>query len=50
MAQGRVVFDDVPAALTEHVARELYGLEAGEVMDGSEVADNTEGFAVSTAA
>ena len=32
MAQGRVVFDDVPAALTEEVARELYGLEAGEVM------------------
>jgi len=32
MAQGRVVFDDVPAALTEAVARELYGLEAGEVM------------------
>jgi phosphonate transport system ATP-binding protein len=32
MAQGRVVFDDVPAALTDDVARELYGLEAGEVM------------------
>ena len=32
MAQGRVVFDDVPAALTEEVARELYGLEAGDVM------------------
>lgn len=32
MAQGRVVFDDVPAALTEDVARELYGLEAGDVM------------------
>jgi phosphonate transport system ATP-binding protein len=32
MAQGRVVFDDVPAALTEAVARELYGLEAGEAM------------------
>jgi phosphonate transport system ATP-binding protein len=32
MAQGRVVFHDVPAALTEEVARELYGLEAGEVM------------------
>jgi phosphonate transport system ATP-binding protein len=33
MAQGRVVFDDAPEALTEHVARDLYGLEAGEVMD-----------------
>jgi phosphonate transport system ATP-binding protein len=32
MAQGRVVFDDVPGALTEDVARELYGLEAGDVM------------------
>jgi len=33
MSAGRVVFDDVPAALTEDVARELYGLEAGDVMD-----------------
>ncbi len=33
MAQGRVVFDDVPAALTEDVARELYGMEAHEVLD-----------------
>lgn len=32
MAQGRVVFDDVPEGLTEEVARELYGLEAGDVM------------------
>jgi phosphonate transport system ATP-binding protein len=27
------VFDDVPAALTDGVARELYGLEANEVME-----------------
>jgi phosphonate transport system ATP-binding protein len=33
MAAGRVVFDGAPAALTEAVARDLYGLEAGEVMD-----------------
>lgn len=33
MAAGRVVFDDVPSRLTEDVARELYGLEAGDVMD-----------------
>jgi phosphonate transport system ATP-binding protein len=33
MAQGRVVFDGPPYALTEDIARELYGLEAGEVMD-----------------
>jgi phosphonate transport system ATP-binding protein len=33
MAQGRVVFDGVPAALTNEIALDLYGLEAGEVMD-----------------
>jgi phosphonate transport system ATP-binding protein len=33
MAQGRVVFDGPPYALTEDIARALYGLEAGEVMD-----------------
>ncbi len=33
MAGGRAVFDDVPAALTDQVARELYGLEANEVME-----------------
>ena len=32
MAQGRVVFDDVPAALTADKARDLYGLEANDVM------------------
>jgi phosphonate transport system ATP-binding protein len=32
MSAGRIVFDDVPAALTEHIARELYDLEANEVM------------------
>ena len=32
MAAGRVVFDDVPAALTPQIARELYDLEADEVM------------------
>ncbi len=33
MAQGRVVFDGPPYALTDDISRELYGLEAGEVMD-----------------
>jgi phosphonate transport system ATP-binding protein len=33
MAQGRVVFDGTPAVLTEDVARQLYGLEADDVMD-----------------
>ncbi len=32
MAQGRVVFDGAPEALTESVARELYGLEADDAM------------------
>ncbi len=33
MAAGRVVFDGAPDALTDDVARTLYGLEAGDVMD-----------------
>ena len=37
MAQGRVVFDGAPAALTDHVARELYDLEAADVMGGTPV-------------
>jgi phosphonate transport system ATP-binding protein len=32
LAAGRVVFDDVPAALTDHAARDLYGLESGDVV------------------
>ncbi|WP_315837164.1 phosphonate ABC transporter ATP-binding protein [Bradyrhizobium prioriisuperbiae] len=33
MSAGRVVFDGAPAALTDQIARELYDLEADEVMD-----------------
>ena len=33
LADGRVVFDGGAFDLTEDVARQLYGLEAGEVMD-----------------
>ena len=33
MSQGRVVFDAAPAALTDALARELYGMEAHEVVD-----------------
>ena len=33
MASGRIVFDGTPETLTSDVARELYGLEAGEVME-----------------
>ena len=36
MSAGRVVFDDVPQMLTPHVARELYDLEANEVMSEPE--------------
>jgi phosphonate transport system ATP-binding protein len=36
VAAGSVVFDGVPAALTSAAARELYGLEAGDVMDLNE--------------
>jgi phosphonate transport system ATP-binding protein len=32
MATGRVVFDGAPSALTQHAAREIYDLEANEVM------------------
>jgi phosphonate transport system ATP-binding protein len=33
-----VVFDGAPAALTDHIARELYDLEANEVMGGAPAA------------
>ncbi len=35
MAQGAVVFDGSPAALTDDVARELYGLESADVIEGA---------------
>jgi phosphonate transport system ATP-binding protein len=35
MANGRVVFDGPPESLTDAVARELYGLEADEIVDRS---------------
>ncbi|BBK43272.1 phosphonates import ATP-binding protein PhnC [Allostella vacuolata] len=44
MAAGQIVFDDVPSALTEDVARELYGLEAGDVMDGPEAGRERPGL------
>jgi phosphonate transport system ATP-binding protein len=42
MASGRIVFDGAPAALTEHIARELYDLEANEVMGGSSRQDPSD--------
>jgi phosphonate transport system ATP-binding protein len=35
MSTGRVVFDGAPALLTDRIARELYDLEANEVMGAS---------------
>lgn len=35
MSAGRIVFDGTPATLTDQIARELYDLEAGEVMGTS---------------
>ena len=32
LAAGRMVFDGVPAALTDHVARDLYGLESNDML------------------
>jgi phosphonate transport system ATP-binding protein len=45
MAAGRVVFDGAPSALTEHTARELYDLEADEVM-GTDTAEAPDAAAV----
>ncbi|WP_213736284.1 phosphonate ABC transporter ATP-binding protein [Bradyrhizobium sp. dw_411] len=45
MSAGRVVFDGAPAALTDQIARELYDLEANEVM-GSASEDATAGVDV----
>jgi phosphonate transport system ATP-binding protein len=42
MAAGRIVFDAAPEALTDEVARELYGLEADDVLDGSCQAEDNE--------
>jgi phosphonate transport system ATP-binding protein len=39
LASGKMVFDGPPVALTEAVARELYGLEADEVADEEVEAD-----------
>jgi phosphonate transport system ATP-binding protein len=36
MAAGRVVFDGAPEMLTDAAARELYGMEAGDVLDAAE--------------
>ena len=52
MAAGRVVFDGAPAALTDHIARELYDLEANDVMGAAPlpVPDGAAAPALGTAA
>jgi phosphonate transport system ATP-binding protein len=42
MAQGRIVFDGKPEALSNDMARKLYGMEAGEVMDTAGTAMPTD--------
>jgi phosphonate transport system ATP-binding protein len=50
MAAGRLVFDGAPEALTDDVARELYGLEADEVMARPEAAPVPAGDTASATA
>jgi phosphonate transport system ATP-binding protein len=50
MSAGQVVFDATPAGLTESVARELYGLEAGEVMEAPRERQSIPAKAASAAA
>jgi phosphonate transport system ATP-binding protein len=45
MAAGRVVFDGAPETLTDRIARELYDLEADDVM-GTAPAQAPGGVAV----
>jgi phosphonate transport system ATP-binding protein len=45
MSSGRIVFDGIPATLTEHIARELYDLEANEVM-GAASGHGTAGLGI----
>ena len=44
MAGGRVVFDGTPDELTNDIARELYGLESGDVMDDGMDANSASGL------
>src|SRR6201999_2988077 len=50
MASGRIVFDGAPEALTDRIARELYDLEADEVMGAAPAAEVPRGETVPAAA
>ena len=43
LASGKVVFDGAPAALTDRVARDLYGLESAEVLGHAATPDFVPG-------
>jgi phosphonate transport system ATP-binding protein len=47
MSAGKVVFDDVPQALTREIAAELYGIEAKDA--GAEALDALDAIAASEA-
>ncbi|MEM6679302.1 MAG: phosphonate ABC transporter ATP-binding protein [Pseudomonadota bacterium] len=47
MRAGVKVFDDVPAALTDDMAREIYGAEASEAFEGSITSTSLGGAAAS---
>ncbi len=49
MAAGRVVFDDAPEALTDAAVRELYGMEAAEVLGQPEAAEPELGLEAAAA-
>ena len=44
MAGGRVAFDGPAATFTAHAARDLYGMEADEVLDAPPVTSPVDGF------
>ncbi len=46
MRAGEKVFDDVPAALTDATAREIYGAEADEAFEGSITSTSLDGPAM----
>jgi phosphonate transport system ATP-binding protein len=49
LASGKLVFDDVPAALTDAAAQALYGIEARDVMDTGEGPALSGGLATANA-
>jgi len=49
MADGQVVFDGSPEALTDEAARKLYGTEARDVVDGFEPANEEAGLGAAVA-